>query len=144
MRAEQQYARTREANYRRGADINFVPITAQADISTVKPGKEDATFGQRLASRKTMTKAQTSSNVKYSTDGGLEMCFIPSSATEAGPAPSKKNEVKKGVEVLGASMERSRDEPREEIAESERRGRTHRRKGQRSGSRNTFRAIAGS
>ncbi|KAG6334909.1 hypothetical protein ID866_4180 [Astraeus odoratus] len=144
LRAEQQYARAREANRQRVANVSLVPIVPRTITSAGNLGDKDATFGQRLASRQaTMTRAEKPSDAKFSMDGGVEMTFIPSSsAGDDRPKPAERNNRKKGVEVLGATMERGGEEPTGEMNEGEKRGRTHRRKGQRSGSRNTFRMLS--
>jgi len=143
IRAEQQYTRTREANRRRGANVSLVPIVPHTNASVVKLGDKNASFGQRLSSRQPKAHIGKSSNVKFSADGGLEMSFIPSSsAVEDAPKPAKRKDLRKGVEVLGATMERGGGESQGEIGESDKRGRTYRRKGQRSGSKNTFRMLS--
>ena len=48
---------------------------------------------------------------------------------------------RKGVEVFGAGMEKGGEEPEVAMSEAERRGRTKRRQGMRSGSKNTFRRM---
>lgn len=142
IRAEQQYTRNREANRRKGANVDFVPIVPQTNGAVVKLGDKGASFGQRLSSLQPKTHGK-SSNVKFSADGGMEMSFIPSSsAVEDAPKLSKRMDPKKGVEVMGATMERGGEQSQGEIGESDKRGRTHRRKGQRSGSKNTFRMLS--
>ncbi|KIO09748.1 hypothetical protein M404DRAFT_14173 [Pisolithus tinctorius Marx 270] len=143
-RAEQQHARTREANRRRTPNINLVPLVPHVNAAAAKLGNKDATFGQRLASRQTTTNTGKSADVKTSADGGMEMSFIPSSSgTVDQPRPTKKKGARKGVELLGATLERGGEEPLKELKENEKRGRTHRRHGQRSGSKNTFRMLSG-
>ncbi|KAI6045233.1 WD40-repeat-containing domain protein [Pisolithus marmoratus] len=143
-RAEQQHARTHEANRRRPPNINLVPLVPHTNAAAAKLGDKDATFGQRLASRQTTTNTGKSADVKFSADGGLEMSFVPSSSVAVDePIPTKKQGARKGVETLGATMERGGDDPQRELRENEKRGRTHRRHGQRSGSKNTFRMLSG-
>ncbi|KAI6006958.1 WD40-repeat-containing domain protein [Pisolithus albus] len=142
-RAEQQHARTREANRRRTPNINLTPLVPHASAAAAKLGDKNATFGQRLASRQTTTNTGKSADVKFSADGGMEMSFTPSSsATGDQPRSTKKKGARKGVEMLGATMERGGDEPQGELRENEKRGRTRRRHGQRSGSKNTFRMLS--
>ncbi|KAI6021783.1 WD40-repeat-containing domain protein [Pisolithus microcarpus] len=142
-RAEQQHARTREANRRRTPNINLTPLVPHASAAAAKLGDKNATFGQRLASRQTTTNTGKSAGVKFSADGGMEMSFTPSSSvTVDQPRSTKKKGARKGVEMLGATMERGGDEPQGELRENEKRGRTRRRHGQRSGSKNTFRMLS--
>ncbi|KAF9239282.1 WD40-repeat-containing domain protein [Melanogaster broomeanus] len=140
-RVQQEYARTREAN-RRSSKVNLVPLVAQTR-STGKMGDKNETFGQRLTSRHmSKSSANPSSNVRFSKDGGMEMSFVPSGTDDLrNSAPARKKTIRKGVEVFGAGMERGTEEPKGEMSESERRGRTHRRKGMRSGSKNVFRQF---
>lgn len=142
-RAEQQHARTREANRRRTPNINLTPLVPHASAAAAKLGDKNATFGQRLASRQTTTNTGKSADVKFSADGGMEMSFTPSSSiTVDQPRSTKKKGARKGAEMLGATMERGGDEPQGELRENEKRGRTRRRHGQRSGSKNTFRMLS--
>lgn len=84
----------------------------------------------------------------------MEISFVPQESggtlqddddnhANAGKAKAQK-ERRKGVETFGAGMEKFRDgyegEPGER-SESERKGRTKRRSGMRSGSKNTFRRL---
>ncbi|KAF9226394.1 WD40 repeat-like protein [Gyrodon lividus] len=141
-RVEQEYARTREAN-RRSSKVNLVPLVAQTTTSAGKMGDKNASFGQRLASRHTpKSSANSSSTVQFSADGGMEISFIPSGTDEVDKsAPARKKDARKGVEMFGAGMERGTEEPKGEISESDRKGRTQRRKGMRSGSKNVFRQL---
>lgn len=77
------------------------------------------------------------------------MSWVPSSSgpiaeddmlVEGGGGGKKRSDRRKGVEVFGAGMERGGEEPVDQ-SESDRKGRTHRRKGVRSGSKNVFRKI---
>jgi ribosome biogenesis protein ENP2 len=72
------------------------------------------------------------------------MSFIPSGTGDDEPEEAvarRKKEVRKGVEVFGAGMERGVEEAKGEMSESERSGRKQRRKGMRSGSKNVFRQM---
>ncbi|KIJ14591.1 hypothetical protein PAXINDRAFT_78867 [Paxillus involutus ATCC 200175] len=142
MRIQQEYARTREAN-RRSSKVNFVPLVARMPTSTGKMGDKNASFGQRLASRPTpKSSANSSSTTRFSADGGMEISFMPSGTDDVDQsAPARKKDARKGVEVFGVGMERGTEEPKGEMSESERRGRTQRRKGMRSGSKNVFRQL---
>ena len=84
-------------------------------------------------------------SVKFGTDGGVEMTFIPSTSADADEEKPGKNagnkSRRKGVESFAAGLEKGGGEPEVAMSESERRGRIHRRKGMRSGSKNTFRRM---
>ena len=74
------------------------------------------------------------------------MSWIPSPSKQKSrgivgqPGTGKKG--KPGVDSFGLGMERgSRGSPSKQLSESERSGRTQRRRGVRSGSKNTFRKI---
>lgn len=90
--------------------------------------------------------------VRFTADGGVEMSWVPSESASGGDRlvdeddgrgkqKAKAKEVRKGVEVFGAGMERGGEEHEREMSESERKGRTKRRQGMRSGSKNTFRRM---
>lgn len=87
--------------------------------------------------------------VKFTADGDMEMTYVPSEAAGAtdygeGDRPSGRSKLlqrRKGVEVFGAGMEKGGEAPEFALSESDRQGRTHRRKGMRSGSKNTFRRM---
>lgn len=115
----------------------------------------NASFGQRRSSSTRKGKAKASPHANLGPDGGVEMSWVPSSTARddddedmlvpggLGKASKKKREEKrKGVESFGAGMERGggRDE-RSGAGVDERRGRTERRRGVRSGSKNTFRRM---
>lgn len=107
-----------------------------------------ATFGQRRTTKtgsSDKSAVAASDNVKFSADGGVEMTFVPSMSADAEGgerAGSKgKQARRKGVETFGAGLERGGPEPEVAMAESERKGRAQRRRGMRSGSKNTFRRM---
>ena len=94
-------------------------------------------------------------SIRFSADGGVEMSFVPSRSGDDDyedndgdrPRPGKKGGKggkearRKGVESFGAGMERGGGDPEIAMSEAERKGRTQRRKGMRSGSKNTFRRM---
>lgn len=118
---------------------------------------KNATFGQRRSSSTHIGKSKAPSHANFGPDGGVEMSWVPSSTAGAGDyddmlvpgglgkANKKKREEKqRGVESFGAGMERGGgDSERYGVggSDAERRGRTERRKGVRSGSKNTFRRM---
>ena len=145
-RLQQVYSRTRDAN-RQSSKVHFVPLVAQTTAPAGKPNDKNASFGQRLVSRQPPKSSVDSPlTVRPSADGGMEMSFIPSGTGDDDPertaAQKKKKDVRKGVEVFGADMERGVEEAKGEMSESERSGRKQRRKGMRSGSKNVFRQLS--
>lgn len=121
-----------------------------------------ATFGQRRSISDLKGKQRASSNehtISHTGDGGMEISWVPSAnsngtlededevmgdgRSRTGKKGKGKEMRRKGVEVFGAGMEKG-GEMHDALAgmgENERSGRTHRRKGMRSGSKNTFRRI---
>jgi ribosome biogenesis protein ENP2 len=93
--------------------------------------------------------------VNRASDGGVEMSWTPSAASSRqhayedaqeerrgstkGKLKSKETskEKRKGVETFGAGMEKGGEDGRD-LSESDRRGRTERRRGIRSGSKNAI------
>ena len=115
---------------------------------------KNATFGQRRSTTTTASGAKGKGKmmtdfegVKFAPDGGVEMTYIPSASAAADEeessrrAAGRKQPKRKGVETFGAGLEKGREEPELALSESERKGRTQRRKGMRSGSKNTFRRM---
>jgi ribosome biogenesis protein ENP2 len=112
------------------APVRAGGATATADAST--------TFGQRRTGKTNKLRNEDDA-------GGVEISWVPSAEkTTEDPSASHRKDSKpkrKGVETFGAGMERGGVEPQTELAESERKGRTQRRKGIRSGSKNVFRSL---
>jgi ribosome biogenesis protein ENP2 len=126
--------------------VRLVPLRARN--SEGQAGKNrDATFGQRRKSdsnsKRSSTKGQE--RVARSADGGMEISWVPSSKDKS--RSTRKDSVGKrgteGVESFGLGMEKGdeRYPSSAVLSESERSGRTHRRTGVRSGSRNAFRRM---
>ncbi|KAG1731595.1 WD40-repeat-containing domain protein [Suillus paluster] len=151
-RALQAYARTKQNNRRTNANVNFVPLVPRTETGTSmsarKMGDKSATFGQRRGSAPFHTTSTSTARGGKGKGGkskeGFEMSWVPSSSNKDARKDSEKgNRGRKGVEVFGAGMERV-DEERvnaNALSESERTGRSQRRKGMRSGSRNVFRQL---
>ena len=105
------------------------------------------TFGQRLALiRKGKGRYDGSSH----TSGGMETSWVPSPHQREDTATSsrerrhekgkgKGKDKRKGVERFGMSLEKGGIDEKVDLSESQRRGRTQRRTGMRSGSKNVFR-----
>jgi len=140
QRAQQAYARTRERN--RVANVNLVPLRAGM-MDTVGRGTADqnATFGQR--------RGESSRNGKsVAASGGMEISWVPSASSSGAQNGEEGERVRggktgKGVETFGMGLERGGEVQRAEVSEGDRRGRTHRRQGVRSGSRNALRRTSG-
>lgn len=148
QRAHQAYTRTRQHNRQSNANVNFVPLVPHTEASTSarKMGDKTATFGQRRdvparGSSHTTTPHTTSKGGK----GGFEMSWVPSSTKDPSRdrGSRKDGHARKGVEVFGAGMERGGGDGERTavLSESERTGRSQRRKGMRSGSKNVFRQL---
>ena len=126
------------------AKVKLVPLVPHTDATSAsarKMGDKTATFGQRRdAPKRAQTMAATS---KVGEESGFEMSWVPSSSSGKDPASrsASRKEPRKGVEVFGAGMERGGEEKSHAMSENERRGRTQRRKGMRSGSKNVFRQL---
>ena len=143
---------------RREAKVRLVPLQAQ-DSRGSRSLDKNATFGQRRSQLGSKGKERASSardaSVRHTADGGIEMTFVPRTTStghddddEEGQPSGRaqktgkgKDAKRKGVEVFGAGMEKGGDDPEIEMTESERKGRTKRRQGMRSGSKNTFRKM---
>ncbi|PCH44883.1 hypothetical protein WOLCODRAFT_133416 [Wolfiporia cocos MD-104 SS10] len=148
-------ARPHSQPQRRTPKVNLVPLRTEAGAQgrSGRVSDKNATFGQRrsvLGDPKGKSKER--SDVRHTGDGGMEVTFVPSNRRHddddnlygegIGSNGGKKQKDKgkrKGVESFGAGLERGVEEMEVEMSESERRGRTQRRKGMRSGSKNTFR-----
>lgn len=147
MAARDSALRARKAPVSRNPNVRLVPMRAQADVRGVG---QNTTFGQRrgaFSGAKVNGRVANRDSVKFSADGGMEMTFIPSTsgdANEDGDRAGHKADSKtrrKGVETFAAGLEKGGEAPEMAMSESERKGRTHRRKGMRSGSKNTFRKM---
>jgi len=106
---------------------------------------KNASFGEHLFNSTLRYKNIRSEEiVRQTEDGGMEITWTPSASTAIDDNSSKKRKSKdskrRGGESFGAGMERgSTDEV--EIKETEKKGRTQRRRGIRSGSKNFFRNL---
>lgn len=143
---------------RRDPKIRLVPLQAQ-DPRGGRAVDKNASFGQRRSQfssgkgkGKERARDAANADVRRTADGGVEMTFIPRTTAsgedyddEEKPQKAGKGKGKeprrKGVEVFGAGMEKGGEEPEVAMSEAERRGRTKRRQGMRSGSKNTFRRM---
>ncbi|KAJ7135990.1 hypothetical protein C8R44DRAFT_608792 [Mycena epipterygia] len=140
-RAQEAYSRTREQN-RIANKGKFVPMRpASTGANGTRLGDRDATFGQR---RGTTTSARSPAS---KTNEPMEVSWVPSASSamdadaDAVTGPRSKSKPRKGVEAFGAGMEKGYGWEDTEVAEQDRKGRTQRRKGVRSGSKNVFRRM---
>ncbi|KAG2039198.1 NUC153 and WD40 repeat-containing nucleolar rRNA processing-related protein [Suillus americanus] len=147
-RAHQAYTRTRQHNRQSNANINFVPLVPHTESSTSarKTGDKTATFGQRRnAPARGSSHTATPRGAANGSKGGFEMSWVPSSTKDPSRdrGSRKDGNARKGVEVFGAGMERGGGDGERSavLSESERTGRSQRRKGMRSGSKNVFRRL---
>lgn len=131
-------------------NVNFVPMRTKDSVHGVD---RNASFGQRMSGATSGSKFRGGrrDTIRQSEDGGMEISWTPSASAvqdepERDRSSSRKSGMaqkakRKGVESFGAGMERGgTDEV--EVAEAERKGRTQRRKGIRSGSKNVFRNMS--
>ena len=132
----------------------MVPLRPQTigSNNARRAGDKDATFGQRRMPRSTSSTNTGKFPFKtHEKDDGMEISWVPSSSSSAVSAKDKgdrqstsrsgKDKHRKGIETFGAGLERGTEERAEFSNDSERQGRSHRRKGIRSGSKNAFRRI---
>lgn len=145
-RAHQAYTRTRQRNRQSNANVNFVPLVPHTATSTSarKTGDKTATFGQRRnAPARGSPHTTTPHTAVKGGKGGFEMSWVPSSTKEPSrdQGSRKDRNTKKGVELFGAGMERGGGERTAVLSDSEWTGRSQRRKGMRSGSKNVFRQL---
>ncbi|KAH9477781.1 Ribosome biogenesis protein enp2-like protein [Psilocybe cubensis] len=152
VRAEEAYQRERDSNRAVWAQkkqlkkVNMVPMVPQTGGQSQKLGDKDATFGQRRAPLP--SKKTGPSKPRMDADAPMEISWVPSSSSggrnggdgEGGKSSNKDKVRRKGVETFGAGLERGVEE-KVDMGDSERHGRTQRRKGVRSGSKNAFRGI---
>ena len=84
------------------------------------------------------------SGLKKAEDGGFALSWIPSQTNGDSGKPAKvggKSNIKRpGIEYLGAGLEKG-VERLNSLSETERKGRSERRKNIRSGSKNVFRKV---
>ena len=126
----------------------MVPMRPQTTGSNnaQRPGDKNATFGQRRIPRSVSLANTTrkSSLRAHEDDDAMEFSWVPSPSAAGGKDSSGKSRTgkdkhRKGVEMFGAGLERGVEERMEILNDSEKKGRSHRRKGVRSGSKNAFR-----
>jgi len=148
------------------ANVRLVPLQAQPSTSSgrIAAARDvSATFGHRRQRQRQLNDASSTRDSKQDDrmgDGFMEVSWVPNlrSSTGGGWAEggdgegedrgdlargkrtSKDTRVRKGVERFGAGLEKGGEDPDMRVlSEQERRGRTQRRRGMRSGSKNAFR-----
>ncbi|KAF9482700.1 NUC153 and WD40 repeat-containing nucleolar rRNA processing-related protein [Pholiota conissans] len=154
FRAEEAYAREKAENrnaWTSKKKINMVPIRPQSGGSSQNFDDKAATFGQRRAPPPAK-RSGTARKSRVDEDAPMEISWVPSSSSthdtrddgdgKSGGRSGKDKTRRKGVETFGAGLERGIEE-NADVADSERQGRTQRRKGIRSGSKNVFRRMDG-
>ena len=149
IRAEEAYQRDKARN--RAAHVSLVPMRPKTAGSSnfQRAGDKHATFGQRRIPRSENTTGKSSFRAHENNDAPMEVSWVPSSSAVSGQDNSDrqsksrngKDKHRKGIETFGAGLERGAGERAELSNDSERQGRSHRRKGVRSGSKNTFRRL---
>ena len=146
-RLEENYHNNR-ASINRVPKVNFVPMRTDSVGHAID---KNATFGQRRKSTSTLSSKKNNedgAHARFGADGAMEMTWTPSTSNvsqgdsiyDDSPGTKRTQKGKKGVEMFGAGMEKGGVE-KPELSEMERKGRTQRRKGMRSGSKNVFRTL---
>ncbi|KAG6899132.1 hypothetical protein C0993_000437 [Termitomyces sp. T159_Od127] len=134
-------------NRRHISNVNFVPIRAHTSGGHI--ADKNATFGQRRTlSGAKKQKSLLISDAHYTADGGMEISWMSSSGPRdvddmlvSGGGRQKKVKKPSGVELFGAGMEKDGGRSSINLGDFEKKGRTERRKGVRSGSKNMFRKM---
>ena len=147
------FARNGAHNQFRSAQPKMVAMSVD-QLSKGTRSDKDVSFGERRKNkeRRDFTSADgkgkgRGAGIKMHSEGGMEMSWVPgesgsrSKDNSRRDAEGRKNLKRKGVEQFGLGMERGGGPEMYQGEESERNGRTHRRKGVRSGSRNVFRRM---
>ncbi|KAF8589127.1 WD repeat-containing protein [Ramaria rubella] len=126
---------------------NLVAVRPQTDLNHFSNGRagKSASFGDRrkeLSSRKSFEELAT----KDENNAIMEMSWMPTTTSKddhsEGEAPAKSKGKRKGMETFGAGMEKGSNPNGDHGGEeSNRTGRSKRRSGVRSGSRNVFRQL---
>lgn len=126
----------------------MAPLRPQTSTSQTF-GDKAATFGQRRAPAPSSASSKKSGARKshaVDADASMEISWVPSgssSARDGGESKERSSKTcRKGVESFGAGLERGIEE-NTDLGDAERQGRTKRRQGGRSGSKNVFRRIDG-
>jgi ribosome biogenesis protein ENP2 len=152
-RVQEAYARKREQN--RTSNVTFVPLRAQSDSTgNRRQSDKSATFGQRRSSdikgQRNNSAPQRAEGASRSADAGIEMSWVPSESSRiedddklvpGGSSSKKRQDRRKSGESFGAGMEKGTSERHGDMSNGDRKGRTERRKGVRSGSKNSFRRM---
>jgi ribosome biogenesis protein ENP2 len=149
------------------ANLRLVPLQHQTSTrSGDTAASKDASFGhRRFASARQRQRAidptSGDEHLFHKTDGSVEVSWMPTSRStrseartegdrdrddlvERRPGGHKRvlKDARKGVERFGAGMEKGGENPdMRALSEQERSGRTQRRRGMRSGSKNAFRQM---
>ncbi|KAG2003319.1 WD repeat-containing protein, variant 2 [Coprinopsis cinerea AmutBmut pab1-1] len=127
--------------------VSLVPMQAQS--SGYKWEDKNATFGQRLAPRSSSSGAKSKSKSREADheDDAMEISWVPSASSKDDDDGGQRKKAKEkksapGVEQFGLGMEKGYvPDSSQEMSEAEKHGRTKRRHGVRSGSKNTFRRM---
>ncbi|KAF7300715.1 NUC153 domain-containing protein [Mycena chlorophos] len=136
-RMQEAYSRARKQNQLAGQS-KLVPMRAAGGGRGME---RDATFGQRRTG-----KAPASRKASQREEDLTEVSWIPSSSSsskkEASDSAAKgRGKARKGTETFGAGLSKGYVGDDVELSEQDRSGRTRRRQGMRSGSKNAFRGL---
>ena len=162
LRPSHEAARKSEmaSRHKAHAKVRLVPVRPNTANSNATA--KSLSFGQRRSNSRTSfstskNRPSADEHVVRKADGTVEMSWVPSGRSsekyaggDGDDADGKrrrgkgKEDTRKGVERFGAGMERGGEEPYgggKGLSEQDRSGRTERRRGVRSGSKNTFRRL---
>ena len=141
------------------ANLRLVPLQYQPSTSSGRTAaSKDASFGHRrsASARQRQRQNDMTSGANHDDEhvGSVEVSWVPTTSRSAGeddddlverrPGGHKRasKDTRKGVERFGAGMEKGGENPDMRVlSEQERSGRTQRRRGMRSGSKNAFRQM---
>ena len=140
--------------------VAAAPQTEARGKSSRSAQSKDASFGQRIRPTEQLSRSDLKTSKRdnaHDASGEHEMTWVPSAGNGGidpedmlvpggrGKSKKAKEGKRRGVETFGAGLERGAvgvgDEGRRELSENERHGRSRRRSGVRSGSKNAFRGL---
>jgi ribosome biogenesis protein ENP2 len=122
----------------------MVSASAFLETTGIASNDKSASFGQRRQRPSGIHHTTRQSGSRKAEDGGFALSWIPSQTKDDSGKPARvegKSKIKRpGIEYLGAGLEKG-VERLNNLSETERKGRSERRKNIRSGSKNVFRKV---
>jgi ribosome biogenesis protein ENP2 len=145
VRAQEAYLRQQQRN--RLANIDYAPVRVRSSQNGGE-SHAGASFGSRMRKSSSHGAVESAPTRIISNNFPMELSWMPSERSGKGDdnllgdgERKKKKGQARGVETFGAGMEKGHRSDKIQLSEAERRGRTQRRQGMRSGSKNTFRKM---